>query len=220
MLTLWELTNWIGILVLSFLFFIQVVLRFIKHYIHVPIPAFATPLIDNPLRRRFIQKPETIADRMHIEPGMTVLEIGPGKGSYTIAVAKRVQPGGKVYAVDIQEAVIRKLEQRLRREKVDNVIPRVDDAYDLGFPDRSIDRVFAVACLPEIPEPVRALKEFHRVLKDNGLVSFSELLPDPDYPRRVTMINWAEKAGFTVSASHGNFFVYQLSFIKKGTELI
>jgi len=124
MLTIWELTNWVGILVLSFLFFVQVVLRVIKHYIHVPIPAFATPLIDNPFRRRFIQKPETIADRMHIEPGMTVLEIGPGKGSYTLAVAKRVQPGGKVYAVDIQEAVIRKLEQRLRRELVDNVFAR------------------------------------------------------------------------------------------------
>ncbi|GAG33820.1 unnamed protein product [marine sediment metagenome] len=41
-----------------------------------------TRLIDNPIRRKFIQKPETVAKRMNLEPGMIVVEIGPGfKGS-------------------------------------------------------------------------------------------------------------------------------------------
>ena len=171
MLTIWELTNWVGILVLSFLFFVQVVLRVIKHYIHVPIPAFATPLIDNPFRRRFIQKPETIADRMHIEPGMTVLEIGPGKGSYTLAVAKRVQPGGKVYAVDIQEAVIRKLEQRLRRELVDNVFAR------------------AIRRNTEETTPVN---KFRRFSKDNpepkGVTPMNHGLPSPSWAASRSML--------------------------------
>ena len=72
-----------------------------------------TQFIDNPIRRRYIQKPEEIADRLELEPGMTVLEIGPGKGSYTIEVARRVHPG-TVYAFDISPTVVGKLGERAR----------------------------------------------------------------------------------------------------------
>jgi len=72
-----------------------------------------------------------------------------------------------------------------------------------------------LSCLPEIPDPVRALREFRRILKDDGVASFSELLPDPHYPLRSTLIGWANKAGFVLSESFGNFFVYQLNFIKE-----
>ncbi len=197
------------------LIFIQTVLRLIRHYYHAPTPAIVTQIIDNPIRRRFIQKPETVAERMHLKPGMTIVEIGPGKGTYTIEVAKRILPEGKVYAVDIQESVVQSLEKRVERGGVMNVFPMVDDAYNLSFEDGSVDRVFAIACLPEIPEPVRALREMYRILKDDGIVSLSEMFPDPDYPRRKTEIRWAEEAGFELDAMFGNWFIYQLNFRKK-----
>ena len=46
---------------------------------------------------------------MNLKPGMIVVEIGPGKGNYTKAVAERLSPDGKVYAIDIQESVIKRL---------------------------------------------------------------------------------------------------------------
>lgn len=174
-----------------------------------------TRLIDNPIRRKFIQKPETVADRMKLESGMTVLEIGPGKGSYTKALAKKILPDGKVYAIDIQESVINRLRKTIEKEGITNIIPKIDDAYSLSFEDESVDRVLLIACLPEIPKPIRALKEFKRVLKPNGLISLSELLPDPDYPRRKTEKKWAQEAGFELDEQFGNWFVYQLNFKKK-----
>ncbi|MBD3193711.1 MAG: class I SAM-dependent methyltransferase, partial [Candidatus Lokiarchaeota archaeon] len=57
-----------------------------------PIPAFLTRLIDNPIRRKFIQQPDKLAERLHLEPGMKVIEIGPGKGNYTKAIAKQILP--------------------------------------------------------------------------------------------------------------------------------
>lgn len=203
------------IIIVGFLVFIQILLRLVKHFIHSPIPAFATQLIDNPVRRRFIQKPEVVAERMNLKPGMIVVEIGPGKGSYTVAIARKVMPGGKVYAVDIQESVVERLKERVDREGIPNVYPRIDNAYDLSFEDRSVDRVVAIACLPEIPEPVRALRECHRVLKPDGLLCLSELFPDPDYPRRKTEIRWAREAGFELEEEFGNWFIYQLNFKKK-----
>lgn len=198
-----------------FFFIVFILLRVIRRYYKFPIPGFLTRLIDNPIRRKLIQKPEKVADRMELEPGMVIVEIGPGKGSYTKELAKRVLPDGRVYAIDIQESVINWLKRRIKKENITNIIPKIDDAYNLSFEDGSVDRVLAIACLPEIPEPVKVLKELKRVLKLDGIVSLSELIPDPDYPRRKTEKTWAEEAGFELYKQFRNWFVYQLNFKKK-----
>ncbi|MFX1327529.1 MAG: class I SAM-dependent methyltransferase [Promethearchaeota archaeon] len=174
-----------------------------------------TRLIDNPIRRKLIQKPKTVVKRMKLEPGMIVVEIGPGKGSYTKVLAQTVLPDGKIYAIDIQESIINRLNKRIEKENIKNIIPKIDDVYNLSFDDESVDRVLMIACLPEIPDPIRALKEVKRVLKPNGLISLSEMLPDPDYPRRRTEKKWAKKAGFELDEQFGNWFIYQLNFKKK-----
>lgn len=194
---------------------LHTLLRVIRRFYHFPIPGFLTQLIDNPIRRRFIQRPEVVADRMRLGPGMTVVEIGPGKGSYTKAVAERVLPDGRVYAIDIQESVIERLRERFEKEGVTNVHPMIDDAYDLSLEDGSVDRILAIAVLPEIPNPVRVLRECRRVLKPGGLVCLSEVFSDPDYPRRCTEVRWAEEAGLVLEEEFGNFFLYQLNFMKK-----
>jgi ubiquinone/menaquinone biosynthesis C-methylase UbiE len=152
---------------------------------------------------------------MHLEPGMVILEIGPGKGNYTKAVAESVLPDGVVYAIDIQESIINRLKKRVEKENIPNIIPKIDDAYNLSFKDNSIDRVLMIACLPEIPEPIRTLKEVRRVLKSDGLVCLGEMIPDPDYPRRKTEKKWAREAGFILDEQFGNWFVYQLNFKKE-----
>ena len=199
----------------SFFFIVFVILRIIRRYYKFPIPGFMTRLIDNPIRRKFIQKPETVAERMRLKPGMLIIEIGPGKGSYTKALAKNILPDGKVYALDIQESIIIRLKKRIEKEGITNIIPKIDDAYNLSFEDESVDRVLMIACLPEIPDPIRVLKELKRVLKPDGLISLSEMLPDPDYPRRKTEKKWAEEAGFDLDEQFGNWFIYQLNFKKK-----
>ena len=190
-------------------------MRIIRKIYKFPIPALATRLIDNPIRRRLLQKPELIAERMQLKPGMTVVEIGPGKGSYTKAVAEKVQPNGKVFAIDIQESIINRLKKKIKKESIQNIIPKIDDAYNLSFEDESVDRIFAITCLPEIPDPIRILMEFKRILKPDGIISLSELFLDPDYPLRRTEKRWAKEAGLDFYEGFGNWFVYQLNFIKK-----
>jgi ubiquinone/menaquinone biosynthesis C-methylase UbiE len=200
---------------LLFLFVLHTILRFVRRYRKFPIPSILTEFIDNPVRRRYIQRPDVLADRMNLLPGMVVVEIDPGKGSYTRAVAERILPEGMLYAIDVQESVIERLSARISKEGIANISPRVDDAYDLTFDDESVDRIFAIACLPEIPEPMRALREFHRVLKPDGLLCLSELFIDADYPRRSTEKRWAKEAGFELKEEFGSFFMYQLNFKKK-----
>jgi ubiquinone/menaquinone biosynthesis C-methylase UbiE len=101
---------------------------------------------------------------------MTVVEIGPGSGTYTKAVAQLVLPAGRVFAVDIQEQVIRRLKGRVKKEGLINIFPRIENAYSFSFPDESVDRILAKATLPEIPNPVSVLRVCYQILKPGGLV--------------------------------------------------
>ena len=203
------------IIFLCILLWIFVIARIIRKIHKFPIPGFFTRLIDNAWRRKFIQKPENIANNMILKPGMIVVEVGPGKGNYTKAVAERLLPNGKVYTIDIQENIINRLKKKVEEEKITNIVPKIDDVLNLSFENESVDRIFAIACLPEIPDPVHALKEFKRILKPGGIVSLCELFIDPDYPLRKTEKKWASKVGLDFLEGYGNFFVYQLNFIKK-----
>ncbi|MEX2750403.1 MAG: class I SAM-dependent methyltransferase, partial [Candidatus Freyarchaeota archaeon] len=79
-----------------------------------------------------------LAERMRLKPGMIVVEVGPGKGSYTKAAAEKILPGGIVYAIDIQESVIERLKRRAEKWGITNIIPKIDDAYNLSFADESV----------------------------------------------------------------------------------
>jgi len=188
------------------------ILKLVRRFWKFPIPAVLTGLIDNPVRRR-MQPPEKAADRMLLQTNMIVLEVGPGKGTYTFEVARRV-PGGKVIAIDVQESVVKKLEQKCKALGITNVEPKVMDIYDLDFENGTFDRVFMICCLPEIPDPVRALRELNRVLKPEGLLLLAEFLPDPDYPLPGTEIKWAKDANFTLRSKDGYWFAYYLIFSK------
>jgi ubiquinone/menaquinone biosynthesis C-methylase UbiE len=204
---------WSLITIATILFFWNVVFRLIKRYHSTATPGFMTRLLDNPIRR-IIQKPKTIIKRLGLKPGMKMLEIGPGKGNYTREFAKAVLPGGKVYAVDIQESVVEYLKKKVEKENITNLIPQTGDVYNLKFEDNTFDVVFGMTVLPEIGDPVRALKEIRRIVKTGGIVSFVEAFPDPDYPRRNTEKKWAKEAGLKFVQQHGNWFIYQLNFQK------
>ncbi|MBN1429705.1 MAG: methyltransferase domain-containing protein [Anaerolineae bacterium] len=189
--------------------------RAIRYFHKFPIPQFLADLIDNPLRRK-IMPPDVLAIRHGIEPGMRVMEIGPGNGRYTMAFARCVGAQGKVVAVDIEPKMIRRVSARAKEEGVTNIEARVADVYELPYDDGTFDAVTATAVIGEIPDPDRAIHEFHRVLSSSGILVFSEILLDPDYPLAGTLIRKASAAGFRPDRRIGNFFFYTLIFKKKG----
>jgi ubiquinone/menaquinone biosynthesis C-methylase UbiE len=180
-----------------------------------PCPSSLGWLVDNPLRRRYMRP---ALERVGLRPGETALELGPGPGAFTVPAARQLGSEGRLIVVDIQPQMIAQVEQKVRDAGLTNVEAHVGSAYELPIPDATVDRAFLITVLPEIPDPVRALREIHRVLKPGGHLSVSEEFGDPDYPRRATTIGWAEAAGYTLEACHGNFWIYTLSFRKPAEE--
>lgn len=187
--------------------------RIVRHFYKFPMPQFMANVIDNPLRRK-VQPPDETAIRHGIEPGMAVLDIGPGNGTYTMAAAGRVGPSGKVIAVDIEPRMIERVQQNAAKAGLQNVEARLADVYNLPFDDETFDVITMITVLGEIPQPERALAECHRVLKPNGILADSELFLDPDYKKQSTLRREAEAAGFHHKETTGNFFVYAMQFSK------
>ncbi len=187
--------------------------RVVRHFYKFPMPHQLANLIDNPLRRK-IQPPGVMPMRHGIEPGMTVLEVGPGNGTYTIETASWVGDDGGVVAIDIEPAAIERVETRAQAEGFDNIQARLADVIGLPFEEDSFDAVYLMSVIGELPSPQLALMEFYRVLKPAGVIAFSELLVDPDYPLTRTVIALATDAGFRLKSQEGNFFSYTLVFEK------
>jgi len=193
---------------------LHTIVRIVRHFYKFPMPQFLANIIDNPLRRK-IQPPNETPIRHGIEPGMTVLEVGPGNGIYTVATAQRLGDEGKIITIDIEPKMIERVNRIVQKEGIGNIEARVADVYELPFEDSFFDVIYMIAVIGEIPAPQKAMKEFYRVLSPSGTLVFSELLFDPDYPLARTLIHKADAASFQLKKRIGNFFYYTLIFGKR-----
>jgi len=201
----------IGVVIL-----ILVLLRLVRKSTNFPAPAYIGRILDSDFRR-FSQPPRTIVERSGITPGMTVMELGCGSGAYTTFMARTVGEQGKLYAVDIQPAMLRQLERKLDKaenQDIKNVELKEASAYELPFTDDFFDLAYMVTVLMEIPDKRRALREVKRVLKPGGILAVTEYFPDPDYPFRSTVIKLGRREGFMLDDTQGNFWNYTVRFKK------
>jgi ubiquinone/menaquinone biosynthesis C-methylase UbiE len=203
--------GWIALVILGLFIFLETIVRLVKHFIHLPSPAFVVSLLNNPIRRKLLS-PTRVIDYLGIREGMKILEVGPGSGFFTFELAKYAGPSGHVYAVDIEPKMITLLEKKIKREKIENITAKAATAYEIPLPNNSADLVFMGGVLGEIPDKQKALREMQRVLKEGGFLAVMECLIDPDYPRRKTVTGWFEGAGFELAGSYGSAFLYTLTF--------
>jgi len=190
--------------------------KLIRKMFRFPAPAFIGHLLDSGYRRR-IQPPEQLIKRSGIKKGMQVLDLGCGSGAFTPFVARTVGEKGEVYALDIQADMLEQLEKKLSKPEnkdIRNIKVIKGNAYKLPFDNGSLDLVYMVTVLQEIPDRNKALHEVKRVLKPDGVLAVTELFPDPDYPWKSTTIKLGKGNGFVVDEVSGNFFNYTVRFKK------
>lgn len=109
------------------------------------------------------------------EPSQVVADMGCGwmYRPFKNALAEIV---GKVYAVDANE----KLLEQKRPDNMEFVVSKMEQT---PIPDKVCDRVFCISVLEDIQDPAPALKEFTRILKDDGRIVITMDIPyDTDKP--------------------------------------
>jgi ubiquinone/menaquinone biosynthesis C-methylase UbiE len=132
---------------------------------------------DNPIRER-ISDPVAIIRGAGVQPGQTVLEVGCGRGFFTIPLAKTLGGEGYLYALDVTQAAVDYMNQKVEAAGLSNVSVFKANALNSGIPDGAVDLVLLFGVVPSPTLPLRRLlPEMHRVLKPGGALAVWTAVP-------------------------------------------
>ena len=112
-----------------------------------------------------------------LRPGERVLDAACGTGVVTKLAAERVHPGGAVFGLDPNPAMLAVARATTRSDV--SIDWRQGPAEDLPFPDESFDTVLCGMGLQFFSDKEAAMREFHRVLVPGGRVAANVPGPAP-----------------------------------------
>lgn len=179
----------------------------------LPCPTWFAAGLESPFMDRLLGTDRTL-DRMGLRPGQRVLEMGPGPGRLLIPAARRVQPGGEVVGLDVQPGMLERLQIRAARAGITNLTTVLGDAAQAHFAPQTFDLVFLSTVLGEVPDQEAALRQAHAALKPAGVLSITEIFPDPHYQTRAAVRRLAEAGGFRLREIHGSWYHFTANFVK------
>jgi ubiquinone/menaquinone biosynthesis C-methylase UbiE len=133
------------------------------------------PALDNPIRR-LIHNPRRILVGL-VEKGQTVLDIGCGPGTFSIAMAEMVGGTGKVISVDVQEEMLEILRKKAARKGLESrIITYRSDPDRIGI-TAEVDFALAFYMVHEAPDAQALLSEIASMLKPQGKL----LIVEPNF---------------------------------------
>lgn len=136
--------------------------------------------------RQTEEHPDQALDAIGVRAGMVVADVGAGTGYFTLRLATRVGPSGKVYANDIQPEMLRLLRQNAARAGLGNIETVLGTESDPKLPPRALDLVMLVDVYHEFSQPQKMLDRIRDDLKPGGrLVLLEYRKEDPSIPIRL-----------------------------------
>jgi ubiquinone/menaquinone biosynthesis C-methylase UbiE len=116
-----------------------------------------------------------VMDFLGVGPGMTVADIGAGRGYYTVRLARRIGPTGRVIAEDVVPSYLEALRQRVEREGLGNVAFDLGEPHDPRLPPRSVDLVLIVHTYHEVQQPYGLLYNLLPALRGKARIAIIDL---------------------------------------------
>lgn len=164
-------------------------------------------IFDSPGRAERLQI-DRVMDLLKIAPGKAVADIGAGSGWFTVRAARRVGENGVVYAVDINPEAVRYVEQRAKKEQLQDVKAILSKPDDPLLPAHSVDAVLMLKTYHEVAHPVTLMRNLRAALRPGakvGVIDRNGNGEDHGVGREV-VIREAQEAGYKL--------VGQFDFVK------
>lgn len=133
-------------------------------------------VFDDPARDAW-QKPDVVFDVLGLKAGAWVADLGAATGYFTVRLARRVGPDGKVYGIDVEPSLVAYLRERAAKEKLPNVEAVLAAPDDPRLPDASVDLVLIVDTWHHIDARLAYLDRLRRVLRPGGRVAIVDFKP-------------------------------------------
>jgi predicted methyltransferase len=133
--------------------------------------------------RETTEQPEHVLDVLGVKEGMTVADVGAGSGYFTVRIAKRIGPRGRVLATDLQPEMLDLLRTKVKAANLTNVVPVLTTESDAKLPRKELDLVLMVDVYHELPKPAATLAQVRAALRPEGRLALVEYrAEDPDVP--------------------------------------
>lgn len=162
------------------------------------------------------KQPEKVMALLGVKRGETVADIGAGTGLFTFRLANIVGPEGKVYAVEIEDALLKVITDRKEENHYANVLPVKSSETSPNLPPESCDKLLLVSSYEYFSDPVAFMTNARQALKPGGSVAIIALdgarintkrniiLKDRLYTLDV-LVDEMKRAGFTLRKEHPLF---------------
>lgn len=127
--------------------------------------------------------PKKITEQFPVEENFHIADFGCGAGAYSLALAEKISDQGKVFAIDIQQNMIDRLQNHILAEnikKIHVIWGDVDEPKGSRLRDESVDLVLLANVLFQVENKKTMLQEAFRVLKKDA---------------RIVLIDWSESFG-------------------------
>jgi len=128
---------------------------------------------DNAALRYFPFAADRLIAQMQPASGAKVLDVATGTGVVALAAAQAVGEKGRVIAIDLAEAMLDRLQEKIDKFGIGNIDLHVMDASSLDFRRDYFDHVVCSFGIFFLPDMLLALKEWVRVLKPGGRILFT-----------------------------------------------
>jgi ubiquinone/menaquinone biosynthesis C-methylase UbiE len=112
-----------------------------------------------------------------VQEGSTVCEIGAGEGELSISAARRVGPAGRVYASELGEARIKKLQGKVAESGLANIRVVPGETGGTNFPDRACDAVLLQDVYHHLTDPAAMNQSVAAALREGGRVAIVDFTP-------------------------------------------
>lgn len=133
--------------------------------------------------REKFEQPEKVLDALKIKPGMTVADVGAGNGYFTLRLARRVKDTGRVFAVDVQPAMLDLLKKNRDRAGLKNIELVLGTETDADLPPTAVDLALLVDVYHEFQQPEEMIAAVRASLKPDGVLVLVEYRgEDPSVP--------------------------------------
>jgi len=107
-------------------------------------------------------------DSIGVEPGMVIGEAGCGDGYFTFKLAKRIGENGHIFANDIKESELKRINNKCKEDNISNITIILGEVEDPLFPEDSLDMAIMVYVFHDLEKPVKFLNNAKSSLKPDA----------------------------------------------------
>jgi ubiquinone/menaquinone biosynthesis C-methylase UbiE len=114
---------------------------------------------------------------LELKPGSSVADVGAGSGELSMAVAKRVEPGGKVYSTEINPTLLDRIGSSAKKLNAYNVIPVAAKEQDTGLPRSCCDAIFLREVYHHLTDPIAIDQSLYQAMRPGGRLAIIDFEP-------------------------------------------